>query len=114
VDLSKGQRSLECRGTAIDRDSPTVFFYVAPPPAFMHVETMPGNPGSFRVWADNITSADRGVYFVDVLAYDESGPLSTETSATFVVGIIPEPASLLVLPMASAALLRLRRTPLGA
>ena len=94
VDLRLGQNSFECRGTAIDLESfQTVYISTAPPPDFMHFETAPGNPASFRLWADHLTGANYGGYFVDVFASESPTNLIASTNVGFAIGIIPEPSS---------------------
>ena len=95
VNLSLGQNSFECTGTAIDLDSTDpVYFFVAGNQPFMSFESTPGNPGSFRLHAENLVDTNRGTYFVDVAATDSL----TNPNATiigFIVRIFPEPSLLL-------------------
>lgn len=98
VNLDLGQTSFECTGRAMDIDfGSTVYFSIAPPPDFMRFESMPGNPGSFRLYGENLTGAHYGGYFVDVIASDSPTSISSASSIRFSIGIIPEPIGLILI-----------------
>lgn len=102
VNLDLGQRSFDCTGRAMDIDfGSTVYFSIAPPPDFMRFESMPGNPGSFRLHGENLTGAHYGGYFVDVIASDSPTNIFSASSVSFHISIIPEPigSALIALPL---------------
>ena len=59
----------------------------------MRFEQFPGNPGSFRIHAENLTAMQYGGYRVDVVAFDDATPTPYANSYSFGIGIIPEPSS---------------------
>jgi hypothetical protein len=94
VNVSAGQTSFQCTGSAFDHDvGHTVDFFTIGRPSFMNFETVPGNPASFRLYADHLTLAQYGGYIVDVVAYDDT-PVHNLSGSSFVIGIVPEPASI--------------------
>ncbi len=106
VDLNKGQRSFEATGKAFDFDSPTVYMFAFGAPSFMHFDVMTGNPASFRLWADDLTTAQLGGYSVDVNATDTSVFTGLGAGVSFSIGIIPEPV---VVPLVGSLVLMLMR-----
>lgn len=91
VDLNAGQTSFEGTGTAIDLDSPTVYFFAAGIQPFMTFDAAPGNPGTFRLHAENLTAAHFGGYLVDVVAIDALDGTGRASSVSFTISIVPEP-----------------------
>lgn len=95
VDLNQGQFSFECTGTARDFDPfDTVYISTAILPTFMTLERTIGNPASFRLHAENLTSAANGGYIIDIIASDSPTSIANSTSVRFAIGVVPEPATL--------------------
>lgn len=110
VDLNLGQTSFECTGTAIDFDAnDTIYFFAAGLQPFITLDSFPGNPGSFRLHAENLTGAHYGGYFVDVIAIDRLDGTGQASSLRFAIGIIPEPVSLASLGFCIVLVTRSRR-----
>lgn len=93
VDLNAGQTSFAVVGSARDaQPAHIVDFFAFGLQPFMTLDRMPGNPGSFRLHAENLTGLNYGGYFVDVVAIDNA-PQPSVSSYSFAIGIVPEPVA---------------------
>ncbi len=91
VRLDLGQRNFEITGTAVDFDvNDIVHFTAGFAPEFMQFQSFDGNPGSFRLHADNLTGAQAGGYLFDVIAIDNHQP-PAGSSLRYFISIVPEP-----------------------
>ena len=100
VDLNAGQNSFECTGTAIDFDpGDIIHLYTAPLPSFMTFDAQDGNPATFRLYGENLSDSHLGGYIVSVGSEDRFGTQNGE-GVSFVIGIVPEPGSLVALALA--------------
>jgi hypothetical protein len=107
VDISV-QRSFIITGEARDDTATDIVSITCNPSPWMRFSSVPGNPATFRLWADHVGYDMIGVWPKTLEASDNATFPST-VSAFLTIRVVPEPSTLLALTTGACLIIARRR-----